>query len=371
MKRKKTSLPAGRIALYDPYLDTLGGGEKHILLILKALQDYGYEVNIYWDKDLNNDIEKTLNLKLETPLRFIPNIFKTRQSAMSKLSHLSSFDIFFYITDGSYFFSGAKKNYIFCMVPKESLYPHHLLDKIKTLNYKYLANSRFTKGHLSRWNINADVIYPSIDQEFLNINEPKKEKIILSVGRFFKHLHAKKHDVIIKFFKNIRSQLSPLKDFKLIIAGGLKQEDETYFNELKTLIGDDNSIILKPNISHNELLDLYTKSLIYWHFTGFGVNEKESPELTEHLGITPLEAMAAGCIVFCYKAGGPLEFINDGENAFLFENKEELNKKMSLILRMGKESNLIRVAAKQYVANNFSYEMLKQKVSKLILNNTV
>ncbi|EKE14265.1 MAG: hypothetical protein ACD_12C00601G0004, partial [uncultured bacterium] len=32
-----------RIALYDPYLSTLGGGEKHILSILDVFAEQGYE----------------------------------------------------------------------------------------------------------------------------------------------------------------------------------------------------------------------------------------------------------------------------------------------------------------------------------------
>ena len=41
-----------RVALYNPYLDTLGGGEKHILSILDVFAEQGYEINIFWDKNL-------------------------------------------------------------------------------------------------------------------------------------------------------------------------------------------------------------------------------------------------------------------------------------------------------------------------------
>ncbi len=40
MKRKKA-------ALYDPFLDVMGGGEKHILSILKVLEEKGFEIHIF------------------------------------------------------------------------------------------------------------------------------------------------------------------------------------------------------------------------------------------------------------------------------------------------------------------------------------
>ena len=96
---------------------------------------------------------------------------------------------------------------------------------------------------------------------------------------------------------------------------------------LKKTIGTDRSIILKPNVSFNELYKLNKLATFYWHFTGFGINEDQHPELVEHLGIAPLEAMASGCVVFCYNAGGPKELVKDGENGFLFSNEKELIKK--------------------------------------------
>ncbi len=47
-----------KACLYDPYLDTLGGGELHVLSIMQVLDSFGYEVSIFWDKDLTKQIEK-------------------------------------------------------------------------------------------------------------------------------------------------------------------------------------------------------------------------------------------------------------------------------------------------------------------------
>jgi len=68
MKRKKA-------LLYDPYLDVMGGGEKHILSVLQVLENEGYEVNIAWDKDLTDELKQKLNIEFKS-LHFVQNVFQ-------------------------------------------------------------------------------------------------------------------------------------------------------------------------------------------------------------------------------------------------------------------------------------------------------
>jgi len=356
-----------KVSLYTPYLDVLGGGEKHILSIIKVFEDFGFTPYIFWDKNLKKEIESRLGLNFKN-LFFLPNIFKKKSilSLFKNLFILKKFDYFFYVTDGSYFFSLAKKNFVFAMVPDKNLYRLNFFNRLKLLNWQFIANSSFTSFWLKKWGINAWFIYPYIDERLFKFNNQKKEKIILSVGRFFSHLHSKKQDIIIKTFKKIKQNNSLFKNFKLILAGGLKEEDKSYFNNLKKIAGSDRSIIFKTNVSYKEIYNLYQKATFFWHFTGYGVDEDKYPDKVEHLGITPLEAMAAGCLTFCYAAGGPKLLIKDKENGFLFYSQEDLIKKMEEII-LDKENQLkIKKNAYEFVFNNFSYEAFKQKVKKLI-----
>ena len=369
MRNKKTCLPVGRVALYNPYLDTLGGGEKHILSILKVLQEEGFEINIFWDKDLTEQIEEKFSLHYINKLEWLPNIFKNKTfpfSTLKTLQTLRTFNYFFYVTDGSYFFSTAKKNFVFCMVPQKNLYPYNIINILKTWNYQFIANSQFTGNWLNKWGIKNQVIHPYIDDVFINSNVNNKEKNILSVGRFFPHLHSKQQEVVIKLFKKIKKN-GLFRDYKLIIAGGLKKEDKDYFHKLKALVNNDKSIYLKPNLNFDELYKLYKLSNFFWHFTGYGIDENIHPEQVEHLGITPLEAMASGCITFCYNAGGPKEIIKNGETGFLFNNEKELIEKMELCIKNQELSKKIINNAKKYVKENFSYEVLKKRVREVIL----
>ncbi len=361
MKRKKA-------ALYSPYLDVLGGGERHILSILKVLEENNYDLTIFWDENLQDDIKTRLNLSFDYLVNFEPNIFN-RKGLFKKINTLRKFDHFFYVTDGSYFFSSAINNFVFCMVPRKELYNMNPVNRTKTSNYRFIANSKFTQGWLKKWGVKSDVIYPYIDPRFLLkvVDPDKKEKVILAVGRFFGHLHSKKQEVLIEIFKELKHTHPEFKNFKLVMAGGLKEEDKPYFEKLKKAAGKDKSVILKTNISHDELFNLYENSAYFWHFAGHGVNENKSPEKVEHLGITPLEAMAMGCITFCYRAGGPKAYIKDERNGFLFQSKDELIKKMVSTLK-NKNGNLsLAKSARETVRRNFSYSAFRQNVEKLIL----
>ncbi|MFA6081074.1 MAG: glycosyltransferase [Patescibacteria group bacterium] len=348
-----------KVGIYDPFLDTLGGGEKYILSIMDAFSDLGYEINIFWDKDLTKEIKERFQLRSINTSKFVDK---------KNLKNLWPYDYFFYITDGSYFFSGAKNNFVYAMIPNKKLYDLNLINRLKLINYKFITHSLFTQKWLNKFGVKSTVIMPYLDDRFINqnIDPVRKERVILSVGRFFSHLHSKKQGEMIKVFKLLKKSSARFKDFKLILAGGLMKEDQKYFNDLKKLSGNDPSIIFKPNIKLYELYKLYKLSSYFWHFTGYGVNEEKNPELVEHLGITPLEAMASGCLTFCYSAGGPKELITEGENGFLFSNADELINKMIKIEQNETMQEKVINNGKLFIKNNFSYEMFKRKIKSVL-----
>ncbi len=350
---KKTETKNFKVALYNPFLDTLGGGEKHILSIVDVLAEQGADVTIFWDKSLKKEIANRFSLQSIKRLKWVDK---------RTLKNLWPYDYFFYVTDGSYFFSSAKKNFVFCMVPDKKLYNLNLLNRLKLWNYKFISNSPFTTKWLTRWGINPVTIPPYVDDKLFANNQNKKGKIILSVGRFFSHLHSKNQGEIIETFKKLKNQSQKFKDYKLILAGGLKKEDQLYFDELKQTANDDPSIIFKPNLSLYELYKLYELSVFFWHFTGLGIDEEKHPEMVEHFGIAPLEAMASGCLTFCYSAGGPKELINDGKNGFLFTDVNELINKIIKVNSNETLKEKVIKNGKQFVKENFSYDIFRDKV---------
>lgn len=357
-----------KVGLYDPYLDVLGGGEKYLLSILKVLEEEGFELNIFWDKDLSKEIDRRFSLQFFNKLKWRENIFKKKIPFWQKALFLRQFDVFFYISDGSYFFSLAKKNFLYAMVPQKKLYRSGILNTLKQFNWRFITHSRFNQKILEDWGIRSELIYPYLNDNFLNLDlrKIKKEKIILSVGRFFSQLHQKNHRLMIDFFKRLREEDKVFGDFKLVLVGGLKKEDEYYFQEIQSLAKNDPFIAIKPNVSFIDLYRLYQRATFYWHFTGYGIDEKKYPHLVEHLGITPLEAMATGGVVFCYRAGGPKEIINDGINGFLFSSKEELINKMKKVINDQLLKLKIVNKAQNYVRENFSYPVFRKQVRKIL-----
>lgn len=352
-----------KVALYNPYLDVMGGGEKHILSILKVFSEMNAEISVFWNNNLSKKINKRFLLQSLKISNWLPSL-KTL-GTLKTLKNLASFDYFFYVTDGSYFFSLAKKNFVFCMVPNKKLYNLNLINRIKLWNYNFISISPYTTKWLRKWGINPITIPPHVDDDFFLNEKVKKEKIILSVGRFFPQLHSKNQEKIIKIFKQLKDQHKEFLNYKLILVGGLKKEDEKYFNQLKLTAKNDPSIIFRPNILVDELKKLYKLSTYFWHLTGLGIDEEKNPEKVEHFGIAPLEAMASKCLTFCHNSGGPKEIIKDKKTGFLFKNDKELIEKMIMIEKNNNLKRKIIINGVKYLKDNFNYKLLKEKVLKL------
>ena len=354
-----------KVALFDPYLDVLGGGEKHILSILQALEDE-FEIHIFWSKNLQNEFKRQFSLMFSQKIVFHSKGFDAGTSTLERTLELSQFDAFFYVTDGSYFFSPAKKNFIFCMVPEKKRYQMTLINRVKTANAQFITNSHFTGGYLEKLGIKNKVLYPYIDDSFFKKDKTKKEDVILSVGRYFRHLHKKNFEVVIEAYQKLKKKSPKFKDTQLIFAGGLKKEEESYLDEVRKLAAEDPAIKILTNVSFANLLDLYAKAKYYWHFTGYGIDEEVEPEKTEHLGITPLEAMAAGCITFCFNAGGPKELIANGENGYLFSTIDELTDQILDVSNNPAKEKLIQANTRKYMKKTFSYKVFETNVHQTL-----
>ncbi len=343
-----------KILIVDPYLDVFGGGEKHILSIGKVFEKQGYAVSLYWD---NEKIltELSERLKLDTSSFAIEK--KNRKG--------EGYDALLYITDGSYFFPKAKKSYVFCMYPQKSLYTRNLLNLAKWRGWSFFANSKYTADYISKWvGKRAEVIYPYIDDQIFKQYSPieKKEKTILSVGRFFRHLHAKNQHVTINAFNDLQKNHAEFSDFQLTLIGSVKKEDEDYFAEIHEIAKNNSSIKIIKNAPYTMLLENYKTSLFYWHAAGVDVDLDSHPEGAEHLGMSVVEAMSAGCITFAHNSGGPKETIKNEENGFLYSSTGELvEMTMSAYTQL---SSLQRVSdsAQKFCVDNFSNDVFARNV---------
>lgn len=335
-----------KIAIYSPYLNTLGGGERYILTIAEHLTK-NHEVVIFWDGESIAPLAKErLNIDL-SKVTFRKNIFDS--GVFKKYQTLKDFDVQFVVSDGSIPLGFAKKNILHFQVPFK-INPT-IQNSIKLINWqKIIVNSLFTKSFIDKsYNVSSTVLYPPVDIE--SLSPGAKSNTILSVGRFFSPLHDKKQHVLVEAFKKLN-----LNDWKLILAGGADRKAEEKINNLKKSVCDFNIEIL-PNINFTSLKKLYSQAKIYWHAAGFAEIENENPEKVEHFGISTVEAMASGAVPVVVPYGGQKEIVDNNQNGLYFYTVDDLIKKTSLLINnkdlLAKLSENAVLKSKIYSKENF------------------
>lgn len=355
-----------KIALYSPYLDTFGGGEKYMMTIAECLSSV-HKVDVFLDKHLQElnpqklkkKLSKRFNLSL-SKVNFTAAPIGRGSSFFQRLFFLKTYDLLFYLTDGSIFYPTGKRNILHIQSPLIGQPAKSLWGKIKLSAWDLIIyNSQFTKEWSQKnWPLKSKVIYPPVDVD--KIKPLKKEKYILSVGRFFGYLKDKKHGVIIQAFKDLYRN-KKLDGWSLHLAGSASKGDDFYLKQLQAL-SKGFPVNFYPNIKYENLIKLYGYSSIYWHAAGYG---EEDPVRMEHFGIAVVEAMSAGCIPVVINKGGLREIVDHGKNGYLWDSIDDLSKFSLQIIEDDKLSNRLRGAAIQK-ASDFNKNEFANNIENLV-----
>lgn len=361
MKNKK-------IAIYDPYLETRGGGEKVCLAMAEvlskdntvhiiskqesSLKDLGH----YFGLDLSrcklvvikrtNILLKIAN-KLHIPSRLM--MLLNDRHDFNKLRRMK-FDIFVNNCYKSNMPCPAAHGIYMCMFPQEfynmskygrlKRFYHRCVDKLELAiygsssenlvldTYKVITvNSSYTKDWTKKlWKVQddrIDVLYPICDD--MLEKSVNKEKIILNVGRFFANSgenHYKCQDKLIKTFLKLKELHKD--EWELHFAGSVADDaaSQKYYQKILKL-ADGHPIVFHGGTPFPDLKKLYSRSTIYWHATGWGSNENEHPEKQEHFGISTVEAMSAMSIPIVISSAGQKEVVSKG-GGLLWSTEKEL-----------------------------------------------
>lgn len=355
-----------KAAILTPYLDVLGGAEVYLLNLAETLGELGYQVDIFWE---DPKIKEAIINRFGKRFEFLNIVTGWKiLSFWQRILKTAEYDLFFYDTDGSYFFTLARRSYASVHVPDKALLPKSgLLFKLKFARWRYLFNSRFTKQfyqHIKKAE-NAPILNPMANATLSEF--PPKQKLILSVGRFFSQLHSKRQEVLIKaFIKGMRTS-KLLSEYRLVLMGSYKEEDKKYLASLQKLIIGCPNIEIITNTSYANVESYYRQAKFYWHAAGFLVDEKKEPERVEHFGTTIVEAMLNYAIPLAYKAGGPKEIITHGYSGYLYETPHQLIKYTQELIRNNHLAKRMAIAAHERAESKFGPANFKKVIKELTL----
>lgn len=374
------------ILLVHPQFDKIGGAERVAIKIIKILTDsLDYNVHILSYSNIDTDSifkqsgyllnkDKITFNKLRLPSFIKSRLFRLRIALLHRkaieLQSKFSFTISTYNEQdfGCYSFQYIHHPMLVdedILISNNLAYKKTFKSKLATYLYKVICdfiakrqfeniknnytvtNSNFISTIVKNiYEIQNDVVYPSLPIFYSNNVTIRKEKQILTINRFskLKNVHS-----LLTIFDELHEYLP---DFKFVIAGFV--EDEVYFQSLLTECNKKKyQVDLKPNLSSQDIELLYKQSLYY-------INPKEY----EHFGIAVLESMCNNCIPLVHKSGGSLELVPFSQ--LQFQNEKEVSQKILAIennsslkseLLVGLNSNLSKFSEELFelqIKNHFT-----------------
>ncbi|MBI4099908.1 glycosyltransferase [Candidatus Microgenomates bacterium] len=348
-----------KVGIFSPYLETMGGGERYLLTVAEFFLHRGDNVTIFSNHEKNAaEVKTRFDLDL-TGVKFSPDVFFSDKHILSKLAVTLSYDLIFFLSDGSIPSTLAATNLLHFQTPFHYANQKTILNKIKLARFKaVVCNSKFTKSYIDKtYDLDSLVLYPPVD--VAKFSPGKKENIILSVGHFYGDIRPKRQDIMVKTFIKLG-----LSKWRLVLIGGARNGAEKEITRLRKIAAGypielitDSPFIVTQN--H------YAKAKIYWHAAGFGTDIEKFPEKAEHFGMSTVEAMAAGAIPIVFAGGGQKEIITNGQNGFFWTTTPELK---NITLRVANSDTLRAKIAQAAIrrSKDFSKEKFFAKLNEIL-----
>lgn len=311
-----------KAAIYNPYFDTLGGGERYTVGIIKAFLNKKYKVEIQWnDESIIKKLEERFGIALEGV------------KVVDSVERGDGYDACFWVSDGSIPTLRSRNNILHFQVPFTKVNGKTLINKMKLFRVRHIiVNSGFTKKFIDKeYGVNSKIYYPPVSvKEF---SPKRKQNIICYVGRFSSLAQKKRQDVLIDAFKEFYKSS---KEWKLVLAGGIEVGNDMVASLKEQSKGIPLEILTSPSFS--QIKELMGVSKMFWSASGFGVDEDLDPVSVEHFGITVVEAMAAKAVPLAINKGGHKEIIESQKSGVLWDTKSELIEKS---LELSRDSKML------------------------------
>ena len=352
-----------RVGLYDPYLATLGGGERYLLSILReAVRLQGASVTLMSPDRVERSRFHRLGIDLDDA------VFGWSRAGDAEVTAASRrLDLLVVLANDVPPLSHARRSVAMIQFPHRShMGPRGRLLRALRLGRAgpalasydlFLVNSEFTLRHTrERLGVDAVVVPPPV--EAAAVPTAGKERVILSVGRFFSDWHTKNQHVLVEAFAGLDAP-----GWTLVLAGG--GDDPAYVERVRRA-AKGLRIELRVDVPRDELIGLYSRASLFWHAAGYGQDERRHPERLEHFGIATVEAMAHGAVPLVYPAGGSPELVEDGVTGWWWRTPEELIESTTATIERDFERERLAVAA-QAASERYSPERFGASIRELVL----
>lgn len=397
-----------KIGLYSPFFgSTLGGGEKYLGVTAEAIRDAfpEHQVDMVTAVPVDRALyERTLNLNLSgitfvstnkrvtwvhrllnrmPTLRLYRDLFIGAQA----VAYTRAYDLFIAMVYVIPVYSQARRSVMLCQFPypKEKLprrippwvfaaysAPYKVLrrfllpDDISCFR-EIICQSEYVRDWIGRyWKREAQVINPPIDVPAAEPDWNAKQPIILSVGRFFTGGHEKRHDLMVRVFREMCD--AGLRGWELHLAGSVHRDGENgkYFEQIQQLAAG-YPIVIHPDAPYREVQDLYGRASIYWHAAGFEANGRD-PAVLEHFGMTTAEAMGYGAVPVAIGSGGQPEVVHDGVDGYLWIDQDELKARTAALIDDPQLRQRLGMQARKDSQRFSRQRFVRQMVSALAAN---
>lgn len=310
-----------RIGIFNEFWTSLGGGELRALHIALELRNHG---DVYIISRQPIDLEKIcrhFGLSSSGLKQAVVPDFNEKDTA--------SLDIFINTAFCSKIHSRAKKSAYLVS------FPHMGGDASEMSSYDVLvANSLFTQRWCNNYwpNATTDLLYPAVDVDTRANDLDRKERIIVSVGRFFSSGHNKKQAEMVAAFRSL-IQKDDLTGWRLVLIGGCNKAntaDLLYLEQVK-LAAQGLPIDIYVDAPAEVVEDHLDRASIYWHATGVGLPDFY-PDQFEHFGMAIVEAMSHAAVPVIHGRGGAPEIVQHGQCGFCFESVDALIEQTSKLI---------------------------------------